>query len=133
MSSNQGVVTKAEPGHPKAATDPKKSADPRRERRVHVAVPVKVFADVKTVDFQTCCTYEISSTGVRLVAAQSIKEVGQVVVLQRQNRRARYRVVWIGKPNTAESGQVGVETLEPNNVIWENEIKARIAQAGQSD
>jgi hypothetical protein len=133
MSSNQGLVTKVEPGHAKAAADPKKSVDPRRERRVHVAVPVKVFADVKTADFQTCCTYEISTTGVRLVAAQGIKEVGQVVVLQRQNRRSRFRVIWIGKPNTAESGQVGVESLEPNNVIWENEIKARIAQSGQSD
>ncbi|HLW55671.1 MAG TPA: hypothetical protein VKW06_22775 [Candidatus Angelobacter sp.] len=129
MSLTQGVATKVDPGQAKAAADPKKPADPRRERRVHIAVPVKVFADVKTVDFQTCCTYEISTIGVRLVASQGIKEVGQVIVLQRQNRRARFKVTWIGKPNTAESGQVGVESLEPNNVIWENEIKARLAQA----
>lgn len=129
MSSNQGVVAKVEPGHAKAAAESKKSVDPRRERRVHIAVPVKVFADIRTADFQTCCTYEISTIGVRLVASQGIKEIGQVIVLQRQNRRARFKVVWIGKPNTAESGQIGVESLEPNNVIWENEIKARIAQA----
>lgn len=128
MSSNQGVATKVEPGQTKAA-DPKKAADPRRERRVHIAVPVKVFADIRTADFQTCCTYEISTTGVRLMASQGIKEVGQVIVLQRQNRRARFKVMWIGKSNTAESGQIGVEAMEPNNVIWENEIKARIAQS----
>ena len=127
MSSNQGVISKSAPGQPQAG-DPKDSA-PRRERRVHIAVPVKVFADVRTAEFQTCCTYEISTTGVRLVAAQGIKEVGQIVVLQRLNRRARFKVTWIGKPKTAESGQVGVETLEPHNVIWDNEIKARIAQS----
>jgi hypothetical protein len=129
MSSNQGVATKVDPVQSKAVADPKKSSDPRKERRVHIAVPVKVFADLRTSDFQTCCTYEISTVGVRLVAAQGIKEVGQVIVLQRQNRRARFKVIWIGKPNTAEAGQVGVESLEPNNVIWENEIKARIAQS----
>ena len=128
MSSNQGVITKAVPGQPQGAGDPKDSA-PRRERRAHIAVPVKVFADVRTAEFQTCCTYEISTTGVRLVAAHGIKEVGQIVVLQRLNRRARFKVTWIGKPKTAESGQVGVETMEPHNVIWDNEIKARIAQS----
>lgn len=129
MSSNQGVATKVEPGQVKPATDPKKTPDPRRERRAHIAVPVKVFADIRTADFQTCCTYEISTTGVRLVASQGIKEIGQMIVLQRGNRRARFKVIWIGKPNTAEAGQVGVESLEPNNVIWDNEIKARIAQS----
>jgi hypothetical protein len=50
-------------------------------------------------------------------------------VLQRHNRRARYKVIWIGKPGTTEAGQVGVETLEPNNVIWETEIRSRLLKA----
>lgn len=128
MSLNQGVVSKGDPGQNKAA-DPKKPADPRRERRVHIAVPVKVFPDIRSADCQTCCTYEISTNGVRLMASQGIKEIGQIIILQRQNRRARFKVMWIGKPNTVEAGQVGVEALEPHNVIWENEIKARIAQS----
>lgn len=129
MSSNQGLITKPGAAQAKAADPQKEAGDARQERRIHIAVPVKVFADVRAADFQTCCTYEISLIGVRLVAPQGIKEVGQVIVLQRHNRRARYKVVWIGKPNSAESGQVGVECMEPNNVIWENEIKARIAQS----
>src|SRR5512136_664348 len=123
MSSNQGLA-------PKVAVTPSKPAvDPRRERRIHLAVPVKVFADPASLDFQTCCTYEISTIGARLVAPLGIKEPGQIILLQRHNRRAKYKVVWVGKPDTTEAGQVGVESLEPHNVIWEVEIKTRLAKA----
>lgn len=106
----------------------KPAIDPRRGRRLHLALPVKVFADAGSLDFQTCCTYEISLIGVRLVMPNGIKEIGQIVMLQRHNRRARYKVAWIGKPGTAEAGQVGVEAMEPQNVIWENELKAKLSR-----
>ena len=123
MSSNQGLASKA------AVTPLKPAVDPRRERRIHIAVPVKVFADAASPDFQTCCTYEISTIGARLVAPLGIKAAGQVIMLQRHSRRAKYKVVWIGKPDTPEAGQVGVEAMEPHNVIWEIEIKTRLAKA----
>ena len=94
-----------------------------------VAVPVKVFSDVASIESQNCCTYEISATGARLVTPPGIKSVGQTIWVQRQNRRARYRVAWIGQPGTSLEGQVGVESLEPANVIWEPEIKARIMRS----
>ena len=96
------------------------------ENRVHIAVPVKVFPDTRSVESHTCCTYEISIKGARLVAPPGIREVGQEIWLQRQNRRAKYKVAWIGEAGTAQASQVGVETLEPGNVIWENEIRARL-------
>lgn len=96
------------------------------ENRVHIAVPVKVFPDTRSVESHTCCTYEISIKGARLVAPPGIREVGQEIWLQRQNRRAKYRVAWIGEAGTAHASQVGVETLEPGNIIWENEIRARL-------
>jgi hypothetical protein len=101
----------------------------RHEKRLALAVPVKVFPDVGSVESQNCCTYEISTTGVRLVAPPGIKNVGQTIWLQRQNRRARFKVIWIGESGTQLEGQVGVETLEPSNVIWEPEIKARIMRS----
>ncbi len=103
--------------------------DKRQEKRLHLAVPVKVFPDITSMESQNCCTYEISTHGARLVAPPGIKSVGQTVWLQRQNRRARYKVVWIGEAGTSLANQVGVETLEPSNVIWEPEIKARIMKA----
>ena len=104
-------------------------ADKRQEKRLHLAVPVKVFPNINSLESHNCCTYEISTNGARLVTPPGIKAVGQTIWLQRQNRRARYKVTWIGKAGTDLEGQVGVETLEPGNVIWEPEIKARIMRS----
>jgi hypothetical protein len=98
----------------------------RQEPRLQIAIPVKVFPDIKGVEGYSCCTYEISLLGARLASLPGITKAGQVIWIQRNNRRARYKVIWIGKPNTPHAGQVGVETLEPGNVIWESELKTRI-------
>jgi hypothetical protein len=105
------------------------AADKRHEKRLHLAVRVKVFPDVASVESHNCCTYEISTSGARLVAPPGIKSVGQTIWIQRQNRRAKYKVAWIGDTGTSLAGQVGVESLEPTNVIWEPEIKARIMKS----
>ncbi len=112
-----------------SATSVAAALDKRNEKRLHLAVPVKVFPDISSIESQNCCTYEISTNGARLVAPPGIKATGQVIWLQRQNRRAKYKVMWIGEPGTSLQGQVGVETLEPSNVIWEPEIKARIMRS----
>jgi hypothetical protein len=105
------------------------AADARREKRVHVAVPVKVFLDPTSANGQLCCTYEISMIGARLVAVAGIEKVGQVLWLQRHNKRAKYRVVWLGEPKTPQAGQVGVEVVEQATAIWENELRMRILQS----
>src|SRR5258708_3563614 len=114
---------------PAAATRPVDSADARREKRVHVAVPVKVFLDPASANCQLCCTYEISMIGARLVAVAGIEKVGQVLWLQRHNKRAKYRVVWLGEPKTDQAGQVGVEVVDNATAIWENELRMRIMQS----
>jgi PilZ domain-containing protein len=124
MESKQGV-----PFASVSAASVATAMDKRNEKRLHLAVPVKVFPDISSIESQNCCTYEISTNGARLVAPPGIKAVGQTIWLQRQNRRARYKVMWIGEPGTSLQGQVGVETLEPSNVIWEPEIKARIMRS----
>jgi PilZ domain len=114
---------------PAGAVPVANAPEKRREKRLHLAVPVKVFPDIASIESQNCCTYEISSTGARLVTPPGINSVGQTIWVQRQNRRARYRVAWIGQDGTSLEGQVGVESLEPANVIWEPEIKARIMRS----
>jgi len=101
----------------------------RREKRIHVAVPVKLFLEQDSSNYQLCCTYEISMVGARLVAVSGVNKVGQIVWLQRQNRRARYKVIWIGEPGSDLAQQIGVETQEPVNVIWENELRMRMSQS----
>ena len=67
--------------------------------------------------------------GARLASLPGVDKVGQVIWIQRLNRRAKYKVIWIGEGGTSQAGQVGVESMEPGNVIWESEIKARIMSA----
>lgn len=98
----------------------------RREKRLHVAVPVKLFVDPNSPTYQLCCTYEISMIGARLVAVSGVTKLGQTIWLQRHNRRAKYKVIWIGEPGTPQAEQVGVELLEPAVVIWESELQMRI-------
>ena len=100
----------------------------RREKRLNVAVPVKVFLDPQNSESEACCTFEISMVGARLMRFRGVEKVGQNVWLQRHNKRAPYKVIWIGLPNTNQEGQVGVEVLEPSNIIWENELRLRIMQ-----
>lgn len=104
-------------------------AESRREKRVHVAVPVKVFLDPSSANFQLCCTYEISMIGARLVTVAGVEKVGQILWLQRHNKRAKYRVIWVGEPKTKQAGQVGVEVVDSSAPIWENELRLRIMQS----
>jgi len=124
MEPKQGL-----PSAPAGASAVIAPSNKRHEKRLHLAVPVKVFPDVASIESQNCCTYEISTNGARLVAPPGIKNVGQTIWLQRQNRRSKYKVIWIGEAGTSLQGQVGVESLEPSNVIWEPEIKARIMRS----
>src|SRR6476469_1909947 len=120
---SNGIPSKSVPGSESPVLDSR-----RDEQRLHIAVPVKVFPDLKSFESHTCCTYEISPHGARIAAVSGIKQVGQLIFIQRNNRRARYKVAWIGNPDTTQAGQVGVELQEPANVIWETEIKARLKQ-----
>ena len=120
---SNGIPSKSVPGPESPVLDSR-----RDEQRLHIAVPVKVFPDLKSFESHTCCTYEISPHGARIAAVPGIKQVGQLIFIQRHNRRARYKVAWIGNPDTTQAGQVGVELQEPANVIWETEIKARLKQ-----
>jgi hypothetical protein len=112
-----------------APSVPAHNPEQRREKRLHVAVPVKLSLTPDGANYQLCCTYEISMVGARLVAVSGITKVGQIVWLQRHNRRAKYKVIWIGQKETAHAHQVGVEAVETANVIWENELKIRIMQS----
>lgn len=129
---NRGYHTdKVQANRSEAAATPSATAarSERREKRLHVAVPVKVFLDANSTNFQFCCTYEISMVGARLVALSGVTCQGQIIWLQRHNKRARYKVMWIGEPGSPQAEQIGVETLEPANVIWENELRMRIMQS----
>src|SRR5579862_9277819 len=88
-----------------------------KQDRVVTALPIKVFLDPVGKTTQWACTHEISRRGVRLQGVQGISAVGQEIWVQRRNRRAKFRVVWIGKPGSDQAGQVGAECSEEEKCI----------------
>jgi len=96
----------------------------RKGDRLAVALPVKVLVTENATTAEWSCTYEVSRTGIRLKQVSSLK-VGQEIWVQRQRRRAMYRVVWMGQPETVQAGQMGVECMD-ERVIWEDEIQGRL-------
>lgn len=99
----------------------------RKEARIFVALPVKVYVSQSSNEFQPACTYEISYKGARLVQIKGIV-VDQEVWVQRQTRKAKYRVVWIGQEGTEQKGQIGLECLEADKLIWDEEVAQKLAK-----
>ena|ERR1051326_1394617 len=93
----------------------------RKEKRIALALPVKVYKDEGRTLWEWSCTYEISRWGARLKKVRGIA-VGQEIWIQRQGLRAKYRVIWIGNPH---AGQFGAQCLE-NKIIWDEDIQGRL-------
>ena len=50
---------------------------------------------------------------------------GDVIWIARQNKRAKFRVSWVGADGE-RAGQMGVESLEPEKFIWDDELRNRL-------
>jgi len=97
----------------------------RNDVRLAVVLPVKVISNEVGVAPQWSCTYEVSRRAARLKHVAGVNEAGQEIWIKRHNSKARYRVLWIGRPETAEAGQFAAECLE-ETIIWENEISSQL-------
>ena len=89
---------------------------------IPVALPVKLFTDARGLSLEWCCTYEISVRTARLRLTPGVKTVGQEIWLQRNNRRAKFRVTSISDP---EVYQFSVECLE-DRPIWDDDLLGRL-------
>lgn len=112
----------------------------RKEERVRIELAVRVLTSGSGQRVRSAHTVDISNSGARLAGLDEPLEAGEVLTLECFNRRAPFRVVWVGKPGTATAGQAGLECLDPDADIWklsagqmENEAslqRARIVQYG---
>jgi len=94
--------------------------EPLRELRVPMQLEVRVWGmDVAGKPFfQNARTIEVSAKGARLAGVTCLNRIGEVIGVQHGSQKARFRVVWIGEPNTAEQGQIGIACLDPDKCIW---------------
>jgi PilZ domain len=95
----------------------------RKEQRLYVALPIVVVVDSENGrKSYHSCTYELSRTGARISKVEEIVAVGQALWVERQGRRAPYQVTWIGEPGAGNQSQVGLQLLDLEKTIWDDEI-----------
>lgn len=92
----------------------------RGQKRIPILLSVRIWGmdaagkafieDVKTFDITAC--------GARLQGLHCRQKPGDVIGVQHAGEKARFKVVWVGAPNTPLQGQIGVFCLEPQKNIW---------------
>jgi hypothetical protein len=94
--------------------------DRRREPRVFVELPVQIWGmDANAHPFtQPASLRNISGRGATLRGVTAQLKPGCIVDLQYQGTKAQFRVVWWGKQGTEMQGEVGVENLSADVMLW---------------
>ena len=97
----------------------------RLTKRVHVALPIRVtcWDSQNRPHLEMACTYDISPQGARVVGLRSIKEVGEIVALERGRNKTFCRVMWIGEDSSELKGQVGLQSVEQDKPMWDAELR----------
>ena len=91
-----------------------------RELRIHAALPVRVAWREREEDIkQTAYTLDVSPKGARLGGVKGLKGPGQLIVVRRNTDEAQFRVIWIGQLRTPQEGQIGIECVESDKIIWD--------------
>ncbi len=96
----------------------------RLDKRIHVALPIRVtYWDKENKPcLDLACTYDISARGARVTGLRYVKEAGEIVAIERGKSKAFCRVVWIGEPNSELRGQVGIQCVESDRMMFEAEL-----------
>ena len=76
-------------------------------------------------------TIDIATNGARLGGMQRVKiRAGDVVEVKRHQRKAKFRVVWIGEQGTSRFGHVGIHAVSALPNFWGLDLpeKGEVAQ-----
>jgi hypothetical protein len=92
-----------------------------------MVVPVRVLVQDGSGAQSTLLahTLDANPSGARLGGFHGQVILGQTVAVQYQHRRSSFRVVWIGRPGTAQGTQLGLQCLEPGKNVWNMELPER--------
>jgi len=97
----------------------------RKRNRVKMVLGVRLAgrgADGTPFDLLTC-TLDISLNGVRIGGADRLSlRIGDVVELNRKNRKANFRVRWVGERGSKSTGHVGLQAIDAPPEFWGLEL-----------
>lgn len=93
----------------------------RREKRIAAAFPIRLWGlDANGRPFiEASKTGNVSRSGALLHDVPTQLNAGDIIGLQCEGKKHRFRVVWTGKQGTTEAGNVGLQCLEAGTWIWE--------------
>lgn len=92
----------------------------RKEARVKMVLPIRVWGvDGSGQLFnQLAHTLDISRTGARLGGMRGMLAAGDSLTVQYKQKKAQFKVVWVGRPGSVGERQVGLASLELDKYIW---------------
>jgi len=90
----------------------------RKEVRVRIELPIRLYRTTRGLKLQLAHTVDISNSGARIAGLAEPLEPGEIVKVECGNREAPFRVMWIGAPGTDSAGQVGLECLAADADLW---------------
>jgi hypothetical protein len=95
--------------------------DRRRQSRVSVELPVQIWGmDANNRPFtQAVSLRTISGRGATLQGVTAHLRAGELIDLQYKGNKAQFRIVWSGKKGTEKQGQVGIENLSQDVLLWD--------------
>jgi hypothetical protein len=98
------------------------SADRRRQEvRFGVNLEVRLWGlDSEGRPFNTKAeTVDITPKGARLRGFHCSLKKGDVVGMQYMHAKGRFRVAWVGQPETPKYGQLGLQSVDPGRTLWD--------------
>ena len=109
----------------KKAETPANAHRDRSDKRVHVALPIRItyWDKDKKPTVEMACTYDISARGARITNLRCVKGEGEIVAVERGRNKSFCRVVWMGDPDSEFRGQVGLQNVDKERAMWENELR----------
>ena len=101
----------------------------RREPRKAVALPVRIFGTdfAGRIFSETVTALDISQTGARLGGVRASIKVEEIIGVSFEKNKVHFRVKWIGTPDQATEGQVGLQNLSPQKPFWNIPLPQSVA------
>jgi hypothetical protein len=97
----------------------------RADKRLRVALPLRItYWDSDDKPGSTvACTYDISARGARITGLPEIKQPGEIIAVERGRNRVFCRVIWVANSKSARCGQIGIQAVESERLMWEHELR----------
>jgi len=90
----------------------------RKEERIRIKLPVCLYRPSDEGKGLSAHTVDISKSGVRVAGISELLVPDELIEIECANRKALFRVVWVGAAGTPLQGHAGLACLAPSENIW---------------